>query len=225
MTLDTVAANVSDLETSRLKADLNADLKEAVLEARDLSFGYLNSKKIISDLNLIVRTNERVALLAPSGRGKSTLCKLLAGYLLPNKGSVLLDDKPLPQSGVCLVQMVWQHPEQALDPRMRMRQTLSESGVVSPELIESLGIRQKWLSRYPHELSGGELQRFCLARVLAASPRFIIADEISTMLDALTQAQIWQVLIRECEKRRIGMVFVSHSAMLTKRIATRTFKV
>jgi peptide/nickel transport system ATP-binding protein len=119
--------------------------------------------------------------------------------------------------------MIWQHPEQAVDPRMRMRKTLAEAGEVSPELLECLGIRSEWLTRYPHELSGGELQRFCIARALTTNPRFLIADEISTMLDAVTQAQIWHFLIDETELHGIGLVLVSHSPALTKRVATRTF--
>ena len=70
-------------------------------------------------------------------------------------------------------------------------------------------------------LSGGELQRFCIARALGASPRYLIADEISTMLDAVTQAQIWSFLLEECERQNMGLVFVSHSPALTKKIATR----
>ena len=76
------------------------------------------------------------------------------------------------------------------------------------------------MDRFPHELSGGELQRFCIARALAAEPRFVIADEMSTMLDALTQAQIWRFLMDEVERRGVGLVFVSHSPALTERIAT-----
>ncbi|MDR1014833.1 MAG: ATP-binding cassette domain-containing protein [Coriobacteriales bacterium] len=172
---------------------------------------------------------ERVALFAPSGAGKSTLCKLLAGYLEPQDGSVLVDGTPLPRQGICPVQLVWQHPEQALDTHMRMNDALAEVGgaankadaALLAELRQELGIRDEWLYRHPHELSGGELQRFCIARALAARPRFVIADEISTMLDAVTQAHIWQVLLDACEAHRIGLVFVSHSPALTARLATR----
>jgi peptide/nickel transport system ATP-binding protein len=66
------------------------------------------------------------------------------------------------------------------------------------------------------------LQRFCIARALATKPRYLIADEISTMLDAVTQARIWRVLLAACESHGIGLVFVSHSPALTARLATRT---
>lgn len=196
----------------------------SVLEARDVSFSYGKGAPVLAGVSLRVESGERVALAAPSGTGKTTLARLLAGYLFPDKGTVLLDGKPLASRGVCPVQMIWQHPEAAVDPRMRLAQTLVEAGPVDPALIEGLGIREAWMRRYPHELSGGELQRFCIARALAAEPAFLVADEISTMLDALTQAQIWRFLLAEVDRRGIGLVFVSHSPALTERIATRVFE-
>lgn len=71
------------------------------------------------------------------------------------------------------------------------------------------------------ELSGGELQRFCIARALAANPRYLLADEITAMFDAVTQSQIWQALLHEAKERELGMVIVSHSESLLKRICTR----
>ena len=132
--------------------------------------------------------------------------------------------EPLPRRGACPVQMIWQHPEAAVDPRMRMGATLAEAGEVPGRLLDDLGIQKRWLSRYPHELSGGELQRFCIARALAANPRYLVADEVSTMLDALTQVQIWRFLMDETSRRGIGLVFVSHSPALTDRIATRVVR-
>lgn len=192
-----------------------------MLEARNISFGYSKSNLLYTNLNLSILPGERVALTAPSGFGKTTLCQILAGYLQPTSGEVLVDGQPLPKRGVCPVQMIWQHPEQVLDPRMRMRDSLAEAGDVSQELLDDLGIRPEWMTRFPHELSGGEMQRFCIARALASNPRYLICDETSTMLDAVTQAHIWHVLVRYAEEHEIGMVFVSHSPALTQRIATR----
>lgn len=119
------------------------------------------------------------------------------------------------------MQLILQHPETAVDPRLRMRDTLAEAGDVSERLFDDLGIQRQWLRRYPHELSGGELQRFCIARALAANPRYLIADEVSTMLDAVTQAQLWRFLVAEVSSRGMGLLFVSHSEALTSRIVTR----
>ncbi|MGN0045850.1 MAG: ABC transporter ATP-binding protein [Eggerthellaceae bacterium] len=192
-----------------------------MLEARDVSFAYKKGREIYRGINLSVAPDERVALQAPSGFGKTTLCQILSGYLQPSAGQVLVDGEPLPKRGVCPVQLIWQHPEKVLDPRMRMRDSLAEAGAADPRIIEALGIQRRWMDRFPHELSGGEMQRFCIARALTARPKYLIADEISTMLDAVTQAQLWDFLVRETSEQGIGMVLVSHSPELTARVATR----
>ena len=174
-------------------------------------------------MNLQVEQGERVALQAASGRGKSTLCQILAGYLKPDAGRVLLDGKePRACKGKANpVQVIWQHPEQAVDPYIRLSETVKEAGEVPQQLLDDLGIKPEWLTRYPHELSGGELQRCCIARALAVEPQFIVADETSTMLDAITQAQLWRFLLDYCEKNQVGMVLVTHSQALLERLATR----
>lgn len=193
-----------------------------MLEARGITYAYPGAREpLYRDFNLAVAPDERVALSAPSGFGKTTLCRLLAGYERPQQGEILVDGEPLPKRGACPVQLILQHPEAAVDPRMRMENTLAEAGEVPAQLLDDLGIQRKWLRRYPHELSGGELQRFCIARALAANPRYLVADEMSTMLDAVTQAHIWRFLVEETTRRSIGLIFVSHSPALTERIATR----
>lgn len=193
-----------------------------MLEARAITYAYPGADEpLYREFNFSIEPNERVAISAPSGFGKTTLCRLLAGYEVPQKGEIRVDGAPLPVRGVCPVQLILQHPETAVDPRLRMSDTLREAGDVPERLLDDLGIQRTWLTRYPHELSGGELQRFCIARALAANPRYLVADEISTMLDALTQAQLWNFLVTETSARAIGLVFVSHSPALTERIATR----
>ena len=192
------------------------------IEAKNISFRY-NDKSpwVLENVSLSVEDGERVGLLGPSGRGKSTLIKLMAGYLKPEKGEILLDGKPLPLKGVSPVQLIYQHPEKAINPRWKMKKVLQESGMYNEEIMKRLGIEKDWLERYPRELSGGELQRFCVARSLFAGTRFLFADEISTMLDVITQAQIWNFLIEETEKRNIGMIVVSHNQELLKKVCTR----
>ncbi len=193
-----------------------------MLEARDIEFAYAGGRKLYDGFSLTVAPRERVALVSPSGTGKTTLCRMLAGYLTPDAGQVLVDGAPLPRRGACPVQLIGQHPEAMVDPRMRMRSILEEAGPVCADLCEALGIRAQWMRRHPHELSGGELQRFCIVRALAADPRYLICDETSAMLDAVTQAQVWSFLMRYTEERGIGMLLVSHSPELLKRVATRT---
>ena len=166
-------------------------------------------------------SRERVGLVGPSGYGKSTLSKLLAGYADPTQGQILLDGKPLPKSGYCPVQMIYQHPEQAVNPRWKMERVLRECWNPDPELLTAMGIEKEWLKRWPSELSGGELQRFCIARVLGPDTRFLICDEISTMLDVITQAQIWHLLMEYAEKKQMGLVVVTHNMALAEKVCTR----
>ncbi len=196
----------------------------SVLCADNLAFSWRAGTPVVERFSLRVGSSERVALAGPSGCGKSTVCQLLAGYLRPTSGNITMDGAPavarahVPNP----VQLVWQHPEQALDPNMRVGASITEAGAADEELHAALHIEDAWLARYPHELSGGQLQRCCIARALAARPRFIVADEISTMLDALTQQQVWSFLLAHCERHGIGLVFVTHSDALRKRLATRT---
>lgn len=191
------------------------------LEALDITYGYRKDTPVVEHFNLTVEQNERVALVAPSGFGKTTFCQLLAGYSEPWEGKILLDGEPLPKKGYCPVQMIWQHPERSVDPAMRIGNTLKQCPDLDDAVLDGLGIERDWFKRFPGELSGGEIQRFCIARALGKATKFIIADEISTMLDLITQSQIWSFLLKETERRNIGMVLVSHSEALTERVATR----
>ena len=194
------------------------------LEARNVSFRYeKNQPWVLENANLSVDRGERLALFAPSGYGKTTLAMLLAGYLTPTNGEILLDGAPLPRKGLCPVQLIYQHPEQAINPRWRLKRVLEESGELRSEVLDAFGIERAWLDRFPRELSGGELQRFCVARALMSGAQFLICDEISTMLDVITQAQIWNVVLEEAEKRNMGIIAVTHNRHLARRIATRIY--
>lgn len=269
------------------------------LEARDISFSYVPGRPILHEVNLVVDPGERVALTAPSGRGKTTLCRVLSGYLRPDAGAVLVDGIELSRAraarsgvpvvrtrgaraardgvpatrarGACdgvpatpgsrgsrlrgprPVQLIWQHPEQAFDPLLRLGRSLAEGvppraaaraggssgagsfgaarsaaacleAVRDTGLLERFGIREAWLDRFPHELSGGELMRFCIVRALIAEPRYLVCDEMTAMLDAVTQAELWREVVAIASERSMGIVLVSHSPALVDRVATRLFR-
>lgn len=193
------------------------------LEAENISFQYDNgNRKILNNVSMGLEQEERVGITAPSGFGKTTFCKILAGYELPDSGRVLLDKKPLSAYGTyCPVQMVWQHPELSVNPKLKMREVIKKGDGVEERIIRGLGIEPDWMNRYPGELSGGELQRFCIARALGGQTRFLLADEISTMLDLITQSQIWNFLLEEVKRRKMGLLVVSHSGELLERVCTR----
>ena len=192
-----------------------------ILEAKNLSFRYEESgRKILDQFSLQVDSSERVGILAPSGFGKTTLCKILAGYEEPETGTVLMDGKSLySYKGYCPVQMIWQHPEQAVNPRLRMRNVFEEGDQVETELIKKLGIEPDWMNRFPTELSGGELQRFCIARALALNPEFVVCDEPVSALDVSVQAQIINLLKELQEKRNLTYLFISHDLSVVEHIS------
>lgn len=179
---------------------------------------------IVDGARLSVTPGEVVGLHGPSGAGKSTLGRLAAGLLLPHTGRIEVDGRPpRPPAGTPHpVQLVLQHPQLAMDPRWTVREILAEADPTThadPELVA-----EHWLDRYPHEVSGGELQRVNLARALLARPRYLVADEISASLDALTQARIWHLLLDHARSERIGVLVISHDRPLLDAVATRVIE-
>ena len=194
------------------------------LEVKNVSFRYdRKGPWILENCSLSVEKGERLGLFAPSGYGKTTLAMLMAGYLQPTSGEILLDGKPLPKKGFCPVQLIYQHPEKAINPRWRLKRVLEESGKLREDVLASFGIETEWLERFPRELSGGELQRFCVARALMSGADFLLCDEISTMLDVITQAQIWNKILQEAQDRDMGIIAVTHNLELAKRICTKVY--
>ena len=199
------------------------------LEARDISFKYgEGTRQILNHVTLTVEAGEKVGIMAPSGYGKTTLCKILAGYEKPDQGEVLLDGTPIRAfRGYSPVQMVWQHPELSVNPKRRLRTVTAEGDWSFEDTGErarieaELGIRDEWKERFPVEVSGGELQRFCIARALGRRTKLLIADEMTTMLDLITHGQIWDFVLKELKRRDIGMIAVSHSPELLEKVCDR----
>lgn len=190
------------------------------LKGKNISFKYRNNKQILKDLNISIKSGEIKGLVGNSGSGKSTLSKILAGYIYKNKfdGEVTIDGLPIPKKGFNPVQLIFQHPEKVMNPKWKMKDILFESWDVDDNLIEEFGIQKFWFDRWPNELSGGELQRFSVLRAFSPNTQFLIADEMTTMLDAITQVQICDTVINIVKKRNIGMLLVSHDKELINKI-------
>ncbi|MED4402916.1 ABC transporter ATP-binding protein [Metabacillus fastidiosus] len=193
------------------------------LEAKNVSFHY-GKEKIIENVDFSLEQGEIVGLAGPSGCGKTTFCKILAGYENPHSGTITINGLSIPKKGYNPVQLIHQHPEKVVNPRWKMSKILSEAGVPDTELLESLGIKDEWLTRWPNELSGGELQRFCVARALGVNTQFLLADEMTTMLDAITQAQIWHAVLEIAKRRNIGVLVVSHERKLVEKLCSRVIQ-
>ncbi|MGH8906963.1 MAG: ABC transporter ATP-binding protein [Egibacteraceae bacterium] len=190
-----------------------------MLEARGAWFRYRQGPWVVEDADLDLAQGEVVGLRGPSGCGKTTLARILAGYLAPQRGRVMVDGSSPPARGVRPVQLIFQHPELAVDPRWRLAEVIGEAGEVDAALLDELSIAHGWLDRYPNELSGGELQRVVVARAL------LVADEISAMLDPITAAQIWHVLLDRVQHGHIGVLAVSHDDALLHTVADRIIDV
>ncbi|WP_458453852.1 ABC transporter ATP-binding protein [Methanobrevibacter sp.] len=189
------------------------------LKAANVSFKYPSAKNyLLKDINLELDNSKIIGLIGDSGSGKSTLCKILSGYIQKYEGSVTLDGKELPKKEFKPVQLIYQHPEKVMNPKWKMEQVLAESWDVNDEMLSEFGIQKSWLTRFPQELSGGELQRFSVLRSLNPNTKFLIADEMTTMLDAITQVQILDSVLRIVKQRKMGFLLVSHDMDLVDTI-------
>lgn len=184
---------------------------------------------------------ETLGLVGESGCGKSTLARSLLGLIPPSSGRVLFQGREVLSSRGHMkrefcgsMQIIFQHPESALNPRMKIKDSLLEPMLIqkkdlnrdqmnsrSRELLRQVGLSEEHLSRYPHELSGGQVQRVVLARILSLSPRFLIADEPTSMLDVSVQAQVLRILKQIQAENSIGLLFISHDIEVVKWMSDR----
>ncbi|TFV63717.1 UNVERIFIED_ORG: ATP-binding cassette domain-containing protein [Bacillus sp. AZ43] len=196
-----------------------------MLRADDLWFRYAPRRPwVLAGTGLRVAPGEVVGLCGPSGGGKSTLGRVLAGHLRPDRGRVTVDGEPPGRRrGPHPVQLVLQHPDRAMDPRWTVRDVLAGTGAGTAAIdgLDRQLVDPRWLDRYPHEISGGELQRVNLARALLARPRYVVADEITASLDAVTQARVWHLLLEHCRPAGIGVLAVAHDRPLLEAVADR----
>nr|WP_245975477.1 ATP-binding cassette domain-containing protein [Oceanobacillus chungangensis] len=188
------------------------------LKVDGISYRYQKGAYLFKNLHLFVNPGEVLGIHGYSGSGKTTMAQIIAGYREAENGNVLVNGKSRKYSGINPVQLIWQHPEKAINPRWQMKKVLAECGMLDSDLLEDLGIKPEWFTRYPSELSGGELQRFCVARALHPDVKYIIADEITTMLDAITQAKLWKTIVNHARNRNVGVLVISHDGKLLKKV-------
>lgn len=210
-----------------------------MLELRNITAGYDHRRPVVRDAHLTLRPGESVGLLGPSGCGKSTLARVAALLHRPDRGTVAFDGAAVtgfrhraPRSLRAQVGVVFQQPRLSADPRLRLRDLVAEPlratgrrGEVDravPELAARVGLGADLLGRRPHEVSDGQLQRACLARVLVLRPRWLVCDEMTAMLDASTTAALVGVVEEYRADTGAGLLAVGHDPVLLARWCDRT---
>lgn len=196
-----------------------------MFEVRDLAI-HQGTRILWQGLNLAIKGGERLGIAAPSGHGKTTLGRVLAGWQpMSAPGRILLDYKPLPVRGYNPVQLVPQHPELCFNPRRSTGHSLWDVWRPDEAMLARFMVNPEWLKRKPSQLSGGELARIALLRALDPRTRLLIADEVTAQLDPRIQRQIWQELMRECEVRGLGILVFSHQQALLQQVCHRVIHV
>ena len=210
-----------------------------LLEVRGVDAGYQRGQDILKDIRLCVPRGKTVALVGESGSGKSTLARVITGLLPPTRGKICFDGQPLsPALGgrgkqeLRRLQMVYQTPDTALNPRQTVRQVLGRplelyfglrgKGAMARirQLLEDIELDPDlYLNRRTTELSGGEKQRICIARALAAKPDLIICDEVTSALDQLVGEGILDLLQNLQDKTGVSYLFITHDLATVRAIA------
>lgn len=209
----------------------------SLVEVRGLHFRYPNAKTgwTLEDLNLSIDSASSVGIVGESGSGKSTLVRILCGLLVHQQGDVTFEGRDLkdwlhedPRELRGRNQIVFQSPRRSLDPRMSIGRSLSqpvraiERRSPSPEemvgWLNRVGLTDEVLPRFPHQLSGGQLQRVGVARALSVGPEVLYADEPTSALDVSVQAQVLNLLMDLRSELGLTLVMVSHDLAVISRI-------
>ena len=211
---------------------------DIVLRVHDVTASYGGEITVLEHVTVQVPRGRTVAVVGESGSGKSTLARAVTGLLPPLSGEIYFDGKPLPKTlkerdkdTLRRIQMIYQSPDTALNPRQRVRDVIGRpiqfyhgiSGAACDrkvvDLLEQIELGENYLDRLPGELSGGQKQRVCIARALAAEPELIICDEVTSALDQIVQEEILKLLMRLQEKTNVSYLFITHDIATVQAIA------
>lgn len=210
-----------------------------VLAVKELAMKF-GTSEVFKKVSFSVAPGETLGLFGKSGSGKTTIGRCIVGLEKPTDGEILVQGKDILRMGKKefrelrpKIQMIFQHPETSLDPRMKAFENLIEplklhSGLKKDsllkrgeELAELTGLRPEHLARYPSQLSGGEIQRIVLARTMALSPDFIVADEPTSMLDVSVQAQILRLMQKLQRETGVSYLLISHDLEVLRKVCHR----
>jgi len=226
------------VRTLKEDKDLSVTEKSVILGIENVSASYTGEEKVLKNINLKIRRGRTVALVGESGSGKSTLARVITGLLPPMEGRIVFNSTELPpalksrnRDNLRQLQMIYQMPDTALNPKQKIKRILGrplkfyfgmkkrERNARIKELLEQIELPQSFINRYPTELSGGEKQRICIARALAAKPELVICDEVTSALDQLVAEGILELLQDLQNELNMSYLFITHDLATVKAIA------
>ena len=226
------------VRTLREEKDVPENQEEVVLEVKNVTAGYTTSETVVDNINLEVYRQRTVAVVGESGSGKTSLARVITGLLPPSTGKIVFggmelapDLKSRDRESHRRLQMIFQMPDVALNPRQKVRKILgrpldfyfkmggTEREQKILQLLEMIELPKRYIERYPAELSGGEKQRICIARALAAKPEMIICDEVTSALDQLVAEEILKLLQNLQNDLGVSYLFITHDLATVKAIA------
>ena len=230
--------------TGQISHEVLLDVKEASRVYESSGSGFFKRDKgvvsAVDRVSITVNKGETYGLVGESGCGKSTVGRLIAGLERPSGGAIELDGRDLAtlkgRNAVRIhrdVQMMFQDSYAAMDPRMRIDQILAEPMSIQKtgnarqiaerimEILEQVGLTEEILDRYPHEFSGGQLQRIGFARSLTLAPDLIVADEPVSALDVSVQAQVLNLMKDLQQELGLSYLFISHDLAVVQYMADR----
>ncbi|MCQ5272408.1 MULTISPECIES: ABC transporter ATP-binding protein [Actinomycetes] len=242
--LDSGKAEDAANSTPQISHEVLLDVKEASREYESAGSGFFKRDKgvvsAVDRVSITVNKGETYGLVGESGCGKSTVGRLIAGLEPPSGGAIELDGRDLAtlkgRDAVRIhrdVQMMFQDSYAAMDPRMRIDQILAEPMSIQKtgnarqiaerimEILEQVGLTEEVLDRYPHEFSGGQLQRLGFARSLTLAPDLIVADEPVSALDVSVQAQVLNLMKDLQQELGLSYLFISHDLAVVQYMADR----
>ena len=211
---------------------------EPLLEVKNLTAAY-GKHPVLHNVSFSVPLRQTVALVGESGSGKSTTARVISGLLRPREGQILWQGSPLPadfhrrsKTELRRIQMIYQTPDTSLNPKQRVRETIGrplsfylnmDRAPRETRIRELLSLVElepdQYIDRLPGELSGGEKQRVCIARAVAAEPELVICDEVTSALDQLVAEEILKLLDRLQREFDLSYIFITHDIGTVRAIA------
>lgn len=209
------------------------------LSVKNVTAAYGGSHiKVLKNVSVDIYPGQTLAVVGESGSGKSTLARAITGLLPPEEGTVTFDGRPLanrladrPKEDLRQLQMIYQMADVAMNPRQTVGTIIGrplefyfgirgrERDKRVAELLDEIEMGKGFLDRYPAELSGGQKQRVCIARSLAAKPKLIICDEVTSALDPLVANGILKLLLNLQQHEKVAYLFITHDLATVKSIA------